>query len=420
MPRRREQRLAGILEQFPQWRKYWQLIVGAAAMFGVNPDETLAVHIFENSAADPDVRGPLAKGAQAVGLAQIWDKRISSQSNKRGWKKLALKWGLKDGQDISDLKTNAEFSIDYLAWRMAGLRGKYKDVDSWYRGPGYNPGFTGDARGPGPSIYLADNARSRISFSSDDVPFPVSGHSLDDVISVWGDPRDGGHRKHEGVDIGAPFGTPLLAVEDGVVSLSYGGLGGNAVHINNKYYYAHLQSFARGLSNGQRVKKGDVIGFVGNSGAPNTPPHLHFSIYLGKRGGKDRRAIDPMGFLKRSLSMPAGAMAEWVESGENPSSSPLEDLLFRDREPDVELPGGGPALPGGGPALPGGDSVLPGEPDPEDWSMEPWREAEEESRRRRIANAWKLIASQEDAGPEAHSHAEAGSHHHAGTAGEAF
>ncbi len=101
-------------------------------------------------------------------------------------------------------------------------------------------------------------------------------------INDWGFPRSGG-RTHKGTDVFAAMGHPQVAVADGVVELRSGGLGGVAVWIRSdygvKYYYAHLSAYAQGLSNGQRVAKGDVVGYNGNTGnARGGAPHLHFGI----------------------------------------------------------------------------------------------------------------------------------------------
>lgn len=127
--------------------------------------------------------------------------------------------------------------------------------------------------------------------------FPVEGHGVEDILSVFGDPRDGGARRHEGVDIFAPRGTPVLAVAPGVVrSVGTRDRGGLVVSITDPerqlvYYYAHLDEQL--TTRGTLVRPGDVIGTVGNTGnAVTTPPHLHFGIY-------ERRwnAIDPWNFL---------------------------------------------------------------------------------------------------------------------------
>lgn len=101
-------------------------------------------------------------------------------------------------------------------------------------------------------------------------------------IDSWGFPRSGG-RLHQGVDIFAARGTPLYAATEGIIQrLTNDRLGGLAVHLlddaGHRYYYAHLDGFA--VTAGQRVRAGDVIGVVGNTGnARTTPPHLHWQYH---------------------------------------------------------------------------------------------------------------------------------------------
>jgi peptidoglycan LD-endopeptidase LytH len=112
---------------------------------------------------------------------------------------------------------------------------------------------------------------------------PVRGVRPHSVTNTWKAPRSGG-RRHEGQDIFAPRGTPVLAAADGVVVKFGGGaLGGNAVFVAGRgrrtYYYAHLDRYAD-IEIGQIVSRGDVLGYVGNTGnARSTPPHLHFGVY---------------------------------------------------------------------------------------------------------------------------------------------
>ena len=112
--------------------------------------------------------------------------------------------------------------------------------------------------------------------------FPVSGRSK--IGSFWGDKRDGGKRTHEGIDIFARKGTPVVALCDGIIVCSANTpRGGKNLWLQSfKYpwraYYAHLDQ--KKVSEGQVVKKGQVIGTVGNTGnAKYTPAHLHFGIY---------------------------------------------------------------------------------------------------------------------------------------------
>ncbi|MBD0350727.1 MAG: M23 family metallopeptidase [Flavisolibacter sp.] len=125
--------------------------------------------------------------------------------------------------------------------------------------------------------------------------FPVAGKS-GRIGSLWGDPRDAGVRKHEGIDIFAPFRTPAVAGSDGVItSVNEGSIGGKVVwlrsqDLNVSLYYAHLDQQL--VSTGQRVKAGDTLGLVGNTGnAQTTSPHLHFGIYTASG------AIDPFPFV---------------------------------------------------------------------------------------------------------------------------
>jgi len=96
----------------------------------------------------------------------------------------------------------------------------------------------------------------------------------------------GGGKLHEAADILAPRGTPIVAVEDGVIQkLFLSKAGGLTVYEFDRqgiycYYYAHLERYAGGLKEGMTVKRGDVIGFVGTTGnAPPQTPHLHFAIF---------------------------------------------------------------------------------------------------------------------------------------------
>ena len=127
--------------------------------------------------------------------------------------------------------------------------------------------------------------------------FPVRGAGARDLHSGFGDPRDAGRRRPEGVDIFAGRGTPVLAATDGIVTrVGEGGLGGRVVWVWNParglmLYYAHLDEQL--VSTGERVQAGEVLGTVGNTGnARGTPPHLHFGIY--ERGSG---AIDPYWFI---------------------------------------------------------------------------------------------------------------------------
>jgi murein DD-endopeptidase MepM/ murein hydrolase activator NlpD len=101
-------------------------------------------------------------------------------------------------------------------------------------------------------------------------------------IDSWGFPRSGG-RRHKGVDMFAARGTPVVAVVDGRIKFSSNSLGGRSTHLYSDngtvYYYTHLDGHPSNISSGQRVAKGTIVGYVGNSGnARYTSPHNHFEI----------------------------------------------------------------------------------------------------------------------------------------------
>jgi murein DD-endopeptidase MepM/ murein hydrolase activator NlpD len=145
--------------------------------------------------------------------------------------------------------------------------------------------------------------------------FPVEGHGNAAVQSLFGVDRDAGRRRHEGIDIFAPRGTPVVASTDGVVrSTSPNELGGNVVWLaddrrHQSLYYAHLESHA--VVAGQGVRAGDTLGFVGNSGnARSTKPHLHFGIYRRGEG-----AIDPWPWVRRPTTAADVVVADTARLG---------------------------------------------------------------------------------------------------------
>ena len=133
--------------------------------------------------------------------------------------------------------------------------------------------------------------------------FPVSGDKAK-VQSFWGAARDGGKRKHEGIDIFAPKRTPVIAAADGfVIGVRDGGIGGKVVYLRPKdknmhFYYAHLDEHL--VREGQVVNQGDVIGLVGNTGnAQTSSPHLHFGVYT------QNGPVDPFPFVNTTIKTAA-------------------------------------------------------------------------------------------------------------------
>ena len=148
--------------------------------------------------------------------------------------------------------------------------------------------------------------------------FPVHDHGPGAIQSFFGADRDGGRRSHHGVDIFAPRGTPVLATADGTVSrVQVTNLGGKVVWLrdparNASIYYAHLDS--QYVRTRQQVRRGDTVGFVGNTGnARTTPPHLHFGIYQRGQGPTDPAPfiVPPRG-VPAALSVDEPRLGEWV------------------------------------------------------------------------------------------------------------
>ena len=114
---------------------------------------------------------------------------------------------------------------------------------------------------------------------------PMPGSAYGDT---WGASRSGG-RRHEGVDMLAPSGTPIFAVTSGYATFKGTRLGGNSVSLSGddgtRYFYAHLSAFE---GSSRRVAQGEVIGYNGDTGNARGVPHLHFEVHPG--GGS---AINP-------------------------------------------------------------------------------------------------------------------------------
>lgn len=148
-----------------------------------------------------------------------------------------------------------------------------------------------------PELLRGGRFRVRIVTTAS-LAFPVQDAGPDRILSFYGDQRSGGARIHEGVDIFAPRGTPLLATSDAVVyRVGERERGGKIVSLLDEtrdllVYYAHLDEQL--VTQGQRVSAGDVIGTVGNTGnAMYTPPHLHIGVYQGGW----RNSVDPWEYL---------------------------------------------------------------------------------------------------------------------------
>lgn len=137
----------------------------------------------------------------------------------------------------------------------------------------------GDAGGRTGAGGAGTNPRAAGDGYMDAIICPVVGGSA--YGDTWGAPRSGG-RRHQGVDMLAPTGTPLVAVVSGTVNQVQNRLGGTSLQLfgdnGNRYYYAHLSAY-EGLPGW--VPQGQVIGYIGDTGNATGVPHLHFEIHPG-------------------------------------------------------------------------------------------------------------------------------------------
>ena len=140
--------------------------------------------------------------------------------------------------------------------------------------------------------------------------FPVGGKTT--IGGPFGSYRSQG--AHEGNDLFADFGTPVVAAADGVIA-NVGSLpiSGNRLWVyadgGDQFFYAHLASFAPAAVNDRHVEAGTILGYTGNTGdAEPTPPHLHFEIHPD--GGK---AVDPEPFLKAWQKRAGAALTDTTE-----------------------------------------------------------------------------------------------------------
>lgn len=162
--------------------------------------------------------------------------------------------------------------------------------------------------------------------------FPVYGDDTS-YSDDWGAPRRETGR-HEGNDIFAPAGTPVVAVTDGrLYRVGTRRIPGNRLWLENSrgdtFFYAHLSAFSETARNGADVRAGDVLGFVGSTGdAEQTPPHLHFEVHP-----LDGDAVNPYPFLRAWQERRDVPAAAWLTRyGADPGSRPgalvvVEDYL---------------------------------------------------------------------------------------------
>ena len=177
------------------------------------------------------------------------------------------------------------------------------DRSAGYVAPSANPGFAGG---------LAPLAANRVSIPA---RMPVEGVRLTSDFGMRFHPVLGGRRAHKGVDLAGPIGTPILATADGVVSkaewFSSYGLYISLEHgaeIQTRYgHMSRLNVYA-----GQRVRKGDVIGYIGSTGR-STGPHLHYEVRIAGL------AVNPVPYMQAD-SFDGGTLAANTATAEAPAN----------------------------------------------------------------------------------------------------
>jgi peptidoglycan LD-endopeptidase LytH len=167
-----------------------------------------------------------------------------------------------------------------------------------------------NAASTAPRVMLAGSALGRSAVSGTEavnyivargMTIPVAGKALGQLQDTFDEGRSSG-RIHRALDILAPRGTPVLAADSGrVLRMSVNALGGNTIYATDPrgrvvYYYAHLDAYRAGLTQGTTIARGDTLGFVGTTGnAPKDTPHLHFQVMRMPPDGKywDGEPINP-------------------------------------------------------------------------------------------------------------------------------
>jgi murein DD-endopeptidase MepM/ murein hydrolase activator NlpD len=138
---------------------------------------------------------------------------------------------------------------------------------------------------------------------------PVVGVRPEQLHDDFYEDRGGGTRQHKAIDILAPYGTPVIAADDGyILRITRNALGGNVIYATDPeerivYYYAHLAGYFDGVVDGKPIAKGDTIGYVGTSGnAPEDTPPLHFQITRMRPGRRywDGQPLNPYPLLRHA------------------------------------------------------------------------------------------------------------------------
>ncbi|GMQ93314.1 MAG: hypothetical protein BMS9Abin12_0791 [Acidimicrobiia bacterium] len=182
--------------------------------------------------------------------------------------------------EVQQLRYEQQVVIEHLAEVQARASKIHSEAEAKYA-KAYRAYKAEQARRAAAAAARASGGAAGIPNQTKGVVCPVAGSNY--FIDTWGYPRSGG-RTHKGTDLMAALNTPLVAMKSGSVRLNSHSLGGRQVYVYGDdgitYYYAHLNKWPGGLRSGQRVNKGQVIGYVGSTGNATTNV-LHLGIIAG-------------------------------------------------------------------------------------------------------------------------------------------
>jgi murein DD-endopeptidase MepM/ murein hydrolase activator NlpD len=145
---------------------------------------------------------------------------------------------------------------------------------------------------PGNTVTATIEGPAQLVVAPSGLAIPVAGKTARDLLDTYTQSRSGGARVHNAIDIMADRGTPVVAAAPGTVEKLYFSQGGGGIsaYVRSEdgqwiYYYAHLDAYAPGLAEGQKVARGQKIGTVGFTGNANPAgPHLHFAVHRMAQG----------------------------------------------------------------------------------------------------------------------------------------
>lgn len=182
--------------------------------------------------------------------------------------------------EVQELRGEQQIVVDHLAELRVKADKIHHDAEAKYA-KAYAAYRAELARQAAAAAARASGGAAGIGSQTKGVVCPIAGSTY--FIDTWGYPRSGG-RTHKGTDMIAALNTPLVAMNSGTVRLNSHSLGGRQVYVYGDdgitYYYAHLNKWSGGLSTGQRVNKGQVIGYVGSTGNATTNV-LHLGFIAG-------------------------------------------------------------------------------------------------------------------------------------------